>query len=111
MPLLATYHNSIASSLKNLGHRHFGQAEVHYKNALRIRETQLGPGHVDVATCKHNLAVMLQTMHRFEEAETLAQSALAIRRAQLGEEAAVTHVSQTFVDRLKKDIQRAQLAG
>ena len=37
---------------------------MHYKHALRIRETQLGPGHADVATCKHNLAVMLQTMHR-----------------------------------------------
>jgi len=111
VPLLASYHNNLASCLKNLGHRHFSQAEVHYKHALRIRETQLGPGHADVATCKHNLAVMLQTMHRFEEAQTLATSALGIRQAQLGPDQAVTKVSQTLVERLTKDIQREQAAA
>lgn len=50
-------------------------------------------------------------MGRFEEAQTLATSALGIRQAQLGPDQAVTKVSQTLVERLTKDIQREQAAA
>lgn len=48
---------------------------------------------------------------RFDEAHTLATSALGIRQAQLGPHQAVTKLSQTLVERLNTDIHREQAAA
>ena len=58
--------------------RRFKEAEHHFKRALQLREKQLGPGDIDVATDRHQLAMLVHTMQRPEEALVLAESALKV---------------------------------
>ena len=55
-----------------------------YRQALKIREQQLGSDHPDVATSLNNLAALYQAQGRYGEAEPLYQRSLQIREQQLG---------------------------
>ena len=60
--------------------RRYKEAEFHFKRALQLREKELGPGHIDVATDRHQLAMLVHSMQRPEEALVLAEDALKARR-------------------------------
>jgi serine/threonine protein kinase len=53
-----------------------GQAESHYRRALELRTTWLGPAHPESAKMRNNLARLLQDMDRLPEAEALLREAL-----------------------------------
>jgi CHAT domain-containing protein len=53
--------------------------------ALKIRESQLGPNHPDVAMSLNNLAVLYEKQGRYREAELIHQRSLKIEESQLGE--------------------------
>jgi tetratricopeptide (TPR) repeat protein len=57
-----------------------------YRAILRIREEQLGPEHLDVASVLHDLANFYSQQGNYAEAESLYRHALRIREEQLGSE-------------------------
>ena len=59
-------------------------AEPLFQRALHIREQQLGPDHLQVATPLYNLAILYKEQGKYAEAESLYQRALHIRGQQLG---------------------------
>jgi eukaryotic-like serine/threonine-protein kinase len=59
----------------------FAEAERHYRLALAKRVAALGPTDQEVATSLNNLASLLQDTDRADEAESVYQRALQIRRA------------------------------
>jgi tetratricopeptide (TPR) repeat protein len=65
-------------------------AEPLVKQALAIREQQLGLEHADTAACLNNLALLYKKQGRYEEAEPLLKQALAIWEQQLGPESLYT---------------------
>ena len=64
--------------------REMDRAEAMHRRALSIRETLLGPNHVDVAISLNFIGYLLCTRRRFEEAEVLYRRSLQIREEQLG---------------------------
>ena len=62
----------------------FKQAEALLQKALRISESQLPPGHGDVATALNSLALLYKNQGRYALAEPLYKRALAIREKNLG---------------------------
>ena len=56
----------------------FQQAKDYYQQALEIWKTQLGPNHVDVATCYFNLGTVYSKMNEFQQAKDYYQQALEI---------------------------------
>jgi tetratricopeptide (TPR) repeat protein len=54
------------------------------QRALKIREQQLGPQHLDTALSLNNLAELYRTQGKYVEAEPLYQRALSIHEQQLG---------------------------
>jgi tetratricopeptide (TPR) repeat protein len=62
----------------------YRDAEPHLKQALSIREEQLGAEHPDTATSLNNLALLYWRQGRHQEAEPLYQRARAIYEQQLG---------------------------
>jgi tetratricopeptide (TPR) repeat protein len=56
----------------------YDQAEAPYRQALSIREEQLGPLHPDTASALSALATNLRQQGHFEESEALARRALDI---------------------------------
>ncbi len=55
-----------------------------HKRGLQIRESQLGPDHLDVANSLDNLARLYQDQGRIDEAKALYERALAINERALG---------------------------
>ena len=49
-----------------------------------MREAALGPNHPEVAACVNNLAVLLKTLGRYEEAQNLYESSIAIKERSMG---------------------------
>jgi tetratricopeptide (TPR) repeat protein len=69
------------------GNAHWeGEAEPLYRRSLAIREQQLGPDHLVVATSLNNLAGLYDSQGRYGEAEPLYRRSLVIREHQLGAE-------------------------
>lgn len=64
----------------------FDEAESLAREALRIREQELGPKHPEVAIGLNNLAQILPATNEWEEAESLYTRALAIDEAHYGPE-------------------------
>jgi tetratricopeptide (TPR) repeat protein len=88
----------VATSLSRLGTLYYKQgryrrAEPLMKQALAIREQQLGRDHLSTATSLNNLALLYRAMGRYEAAEPLYLEALAISKAQLGDRHPNTTVS------------------
>jgi len=63
----------------------YGEAEPIYRQALKIRRSQLGDIHLDTATSLNNLAGLYRAQGGYREAEPLYRQALAITRSQLGD--------------------------
>eukprot|EP00240_Pyramimonas_obovata_P006462 CAMPEP_0118945980 /NCGR_PEP_ID=MMETSP1169-20130426/43372_1 /TAXON_ID=36882 /ORGANISM="Pyramimonas obovata, Strain CCMP722" /LENGTH=308 /DNA_ID=CAMNT_0006891841 /DNA_START=130 /DNA_END=1055 /DNA_ORIENTATION=+ len=103
-----TNHFNLGVCYKNLGHRRFKEAEFHFKRALQLRERELGPGHTDVATDRHQLAMLVHSMQRPEEALVLAQEALKVRQAKLGTDHAATQLTQQLVSKLNNELKGSQ---
>lgn len=61
-------------------------AERHQRDALSLRETELGPDHLSVAWSLNNLAVVLLALGRYEEAEAAILRSVAIKQETLGDE-------------------------
>eukprot|EP00633_Aureoumbra_lagunensis_P004139 CAMPEP_0197306014 /NCGR_PEP_ID=MMETSP0891-20130614/2469_1 /TAXON_ID=44058 ORGANISM="Aureoumbra lagunensis, Strain CCMP1510" /NCGR_SAMPLE_ID=MMETSP0891 /ASSEMBLY_ACC=CAM_ASM_000534 /LENGTH=798 /DNA_ID=CAMNT_0042787715 /DNA_START=120 /DNA_END=2512 /DNA_ORIENTATION=- len=57
----------------------FTDAEQKYRNALQIRERELGRNHPDVAESLNNLARLLTTTAKYSEAKPLFERAIDIR--------------------------------
>jgi tetratricopeptide (TPR) repeat protein len=75
--------------LKNMGwylmeRERYAEAEPVLRQALAIREQQLGPQHSDTATSFNDLAELYWRQGRYTEAEPLVQHALTIRKQQFG---------------------------
>jgi tetratricopeptide (TPR) repeat protein len=64
----------------------YGKAEPLLREALAIRQKQVGAEHPDTATSLHNLAGLYYAQGRYGEAEPLYLQALAIWQKQLGAE-------------------------
>jgi tetratricopeptide (TPR) repeat protein len=62
----------------------YQEAEPLYRQALAIREMQLGPDHPDTASSLNNLATLYDDQGKYTEAEPLDRRALAICEKQLG---------------------------
>jgi tetratricopeptide (TPR) repeat protein len=63
---------------------HYSEAEAFLRQALSIREQQLGPEHVDTATSLYHLAFLYRLAGKYTDAEPAFQRALSIREQQLG---------------------------
>jgi tetratricopeptide (TPR) repeat protein len=64
----------------------FSNVEPHIRRALDLPEERLRKGHPDVALAFRNLAISLQDIGKYIEAEQLFEKALIIQEAQLGSE-------------------------
>jgi tetratricopeptide (TPR) repeat protein len=81
-PKSARAHRNVAFVLKRNGR--YAEAELHFHQALTIREKALGPDHPQVATVLKNLAMLYYVQDRYADAEPLFKRALAIREKALG---------------------------
>jgi tetratricopeptide (TPR) repeat protein len=70
----------VLSSVAMVRHKkgRYDQAESLYQQALKIRERELGPDDLKVATTLNNLAVLYLDRGRYLEAESLCSRSLAI---------------------------------
>jgi tetratricopeptide (TPR) repeat protein len=75
----ATLLQSLGRIYHNLGERE--AAEVRYREALRLREAELGRIHIDTAATLTQLASLLTYADRFAEAEVMLHDALQAARA------------------------------
>jgi tetratricopeptide (TPR) repeat protein len=62
----------------------YADAELLFRKALKIRETQLGPDYPDVAESLSGLALLLTVRGQYAAAEPVYRRALKIRETQLG---------------------------
>src|SRR5215510_13848143 len=62
----------------------YAEAEVLYKRSLAVRETGLGPEHLDVGTSLSNLAQLHRNQGNYDEAAALLERRLAILEKALG---------------------------
>ena len=79
----------LAANLNNLAEvyhtqKNYAAAEPLHKRALAIRETVLGPEHLDVSVSLNNLAGLYQDQKNFSAAEPLYKRALSIKEKTLG---------------------------
>src|SRR4029450_2806127 len=68
----------------------YAEAEQAFRAALEAAE-QLGPNDTRVAVVLNNLASLCHNQRKIEEAQTLYERALAIRRQALGESHPMVH--------------------
>ncbi|MDQ2715171.1 MAG: FxSxx-COOH system tetratricopeptide repeat protein [Chloroflexota bacterium] len=81
---LASLAYKVAQYLR--AHGRYAEAEPLFQQALRIREQQLGPEHLDVTYPLAKLAELYRLQGKYAEAEPLFQQVLRIREQQLGPE-------------------------
>jgi len=82
-------HPDFVTAISSLGslyksQRRYAEAETLMKQALAIREKDLGPNDLQVSESLDALAALYETQRRYAEAETLLRRSLAIRRKALG---------------------------
>ena len=81
------------------------------ETSLNIRQRELGPDHLDVATSLNDLAGVLYYQGDYDRAESLFRRALAIRRQQLGNDhpdVALSLNNLALVLKVKGDYERAE---
>ncbi len=81
------------------------------ETSLNIRQRELGPDHLDVATSLNDLAGVLYYKGDYEKAESLFRRALAIRRQKLGNDhpdVALSLNNLALVLKVKGDYERAE---
>ena len=83
----------------------YSEAEPLFRDALEIREKQLGPEHPDVASSLNNLAGLLQVQGKYAEAEPLYLRASVILEKQLGPEHPNTITARKNLTRLQEEMQ------
>ena len=81
------------------------------RRALSIDEASLGSEHPDVARDLNNLALLLKTTNRLEEAEPLMRRALAIDEASFGPEHPEVAIDFNNLAQLLKATNRLAEAG
>ncbi|HLT38425.1 MAG TPA: tetratricopeptide repeat protein, partial [Enhygromyxa sp.] len=90
----AASHNNIGNSLLEQGRHigwddpaaaqpYFAEAEQHYREAVEIREANLGPDHPKVALNLHNLGEAQRLQGAYQDAKATFERSLAIKREQL----------------------------
>ena len=90
----------------------YANAEPTLRQALAVRERELGSKHVDVAASHHHLASLLHDKGDYADAEAHYQAALAMRRELLGP--SDPHVAETLgrygllVLRARNDVKQAE---
>jgi tetratricopeptide (TPR) repeat protein len=67
-PLLASLYNSLGAAYEKA--IRYGDAEAAYRQALNLREQQLGPEHVEVAASLNNLASLYYAQGRYSDGGT-----------------------------------------
>ncbi len=82
---------ALARDLSVRAHIAFGRGQLEdaqqgLREALRLREQQLGSANTQVATSQHDLAVVLLQQGTVDEARPLLETALATRQRLLGEQ-------------------------
>ncbi|MEM6251792.1 MAG: tetratricopeptide repeat protein [Cyanobacteria bacterium P01_D01_bin.156] len=83
-PLLASLYMDLGAAYETAVR--YAEAATAYEKALKLRETQSGPEHVDTATSLNELANLYESMGRYSEAEPLYVRSLEIRETQQGAE-------------------------
>jgi eukaryotic-like serine/threonine-protein kinase len=78
----ARVHNVLGIVLKAQGK--YAEAELEHRQALELRENELGPGHPDTASSRNNLANLLYLQGKYPEAELEHRQALAVLETALG---------------------------
>ena len=71
---------------------YYTEAEPLFRQALKIRESKLGPDHPDTAASINNLALLLKDQGKYKEAEPLLRQALKICETQLGPDHPTTKI-------------------
>ncbi len=107
--LRSTLAGVYASSPQLLGH-----GEIAIRHALTGRIRVYGPHHVETAVGYHELAEVLLSRSRFEEAEEASRAALDIRLKRLGERSAAVGRSYEQLSRIctkRADLATAVTAG
>ena len=94
--------NNIANFMHGRGS--YSDAEPLFRQALEIRETQLGANHPAVAKSLNNLALTLKYQGKYTDAEQLYRRALEILEKHLGVDHPVFAVSLNNVASLLKDV-------
>ncbi|MEZ6126036.1 MAG: tetratricopeptide repeat protein [Planctomycetaceae bacterium] len=89
---------AIALNLTHLGQcqrrmRLFEQAEISFRNALKIIEAKFGPTHPHTASCLENLGSLLGEDQKFGEAKEVYVRALEIRKQTSGPSSLPTAIS------------------
>ena len=80
-----------ASALNNLASLHlelvrYAEAELLFKRALVVGESELGPDHISLGSPLNNLASLYKELGRYADAEPLFKRSLAIQEKALGAE-------------------------
>ena len=88
----------------------FYAAEAQFRRALEIRETWLGPHHLDVAGSLYDVAQMFEAMEDANSAEPLFWRALAIKEKHFGpDHLEVAEALCLLADLLGRQLQNTQL--
>ncbi|MGF1522794.1 MAG: tetratricopeptide repeat protein [Leptolyngbyaceae cyanobacterium] len=90
-PLLASLYMELGAAYEAVVQ--YTKAAKAYEQAVKLRETQLGPDHPATATSLNNLALLYKLMGRYNEAEPLYARALAIHQAHLDPESPIIAAS------------------
>ncbi|MGD8358033.1 MAG: serine/threonine-protein kinase [Lysobacterales bacterium] len=80
---LFIFFNNLASAYEDRGD--FTTAETNYRRSIELRLQQFGPDHPYTLRARHNLARVLLSMARHQEAGEIAGAVLALRNDKLGE--------------------------
>ena len=81
-PLLASLYMDLGAAYET--EVHYSKAASAYEQAVRLREKQLGPDHIDTATSLNDLAGLYKFTGRYSDAELLYKRSLKIYERQLG---------------------------
>ena len=81
-PLLASLYMDLGTAYKTAVR--YADAVRAYEQAMKLRESQLGAEHVDMAVSLNELAMLHKSMGRYSEAESLFVRSLKIIESQLG---------------------------
>ena len=116
-PYTAASHNNIGNSLLEQGRHiawtrptvarpYFEEAELHYREAVRIREVNLGSEHPAVALNLHNLGEAQRLLGAYEQALATWERSLAIKRKALGEDHPSVTMTMTGLGRVLLELGR-----
>jgi len=89
------YRNNLGAAHEDRGN--LARAESLYRQSLALRVDQFGPRHINTLRAQHNLARVLTSQGRYDEARALAEATLEARTEALGREHGDTRLSEILL--------------